>query len=153
MNTQVNWQKIRGELQRLANVEALKSEVHRIGAELRNFDIHSVLTPNANDRVKAFEKRYGELMKTIHVAQRQVDKELNRILKQIKAHRSDVTKAMTEQRTKLEKVSADFKKRFSKQAAAAATGTKKASGKKTTTEPAPTANKKTTARKKTSKKA
>ena len=147
MNTQVNWQKIRGELQRLANVEALKSEVQRIGSELRNFDLHSVLTPTANDRVKAFEKRYGELMKTIHVAQRQVDKELNRILKQIKAHRSDVTRAMTEQRTKLEKVSADFKKRFSKQAVAAA-------AKKPTPAPKKGATKKTTTtRKKTSKKA
>lgn len=146
MNAQVNWQKIRGELQRLANVDKLKNEVQRIGSELRNFDLQSVLSPNAQDRVKQFEKRYAEIMKTIHVAQRQVDKELNRILKQIKTHRTDVTKAMTEQRTKLEKVSADFKKRFSKQAAAA-------SAKKTTTTARKTTTKKTTARKKTSKKA
>lgn len=146
MNTQVNWQKIRSELQRLANVEKLKSEVQRIGSELRGFDLQSVLTPNAKDRVKAFEKRYSELMKTIHVAQRQMDKELNRILKQIKTHRADVTKAMTEQRTKLEKVSSDFKKRFSKQEAAA-------SAKKKTTTVRKTSAKKTTTRKKTAKKA
>lgn len=117
MNTQVNWKKIRAEFQRLADVEKLKSEVHRIGKEIRNFDFHSVLSPAAQTKVKKFEKRYSTLMRTIHQAQRQVDREFNRLLRQIKVHRSDVNKVVTEQKSKLEKASVHLKKRFTKKAA------------------------------------
>src|SRR5687768_582968 len=114
MNTQVNWKKIRGEFQRLADVEKLKSEVARIGTEIRKFDFHSVLSPAAATKVKNFEKRYAELMRTIHQAQRQMDREFNRILRQIKVHRSDVNKVVTQQKNKLEKASTVLKKRFTK---------------------------------------
>lgn len=117
MNTQVNWKKIRNELQRLTDVEKLKTEVHRIGQELRKFDFHSVLSPAAQTKVKTFEKRYADLMRTIHQAQRQMDREFNRILRQINVHRDDVSKVVDEQKTKLEKVSVDLQKRFSKKSA------------------------------------
>src|SRR4051794_22118939 len=116
MTTQVNWKRIRTELQRLADVEQLKGEVARIGAEIRKFDFHSVLSPAAAQKVKTFEKRYTVLMRTIHEAQRQMDREFNRILRQIKTHRSDVTKVVADQKDKLEKVSTDFQKRFSRTA-------------------------------------
>ncbi len=117
MNTQVNWKKIRSEFQRLADVDKLKSEVQRIGSEIRKFDFHSVLSPSAATKVKTFEKRYAELMRTIHQAQRQMDREFNRIMRQIKGHRSDVTKVVAQQKSKLEKVSRDMQKRFTKKAA------------------------------------
>jgi hypothetical protein len=122
MTSQVNWQKIRNEFQRLTDVEELKGEVHRIRNELAKFDFHTVLSPTANAKVKAFEKRYSELMRTISQAQRQVDREVNRIMRQIKGHRNDVSKIMTEQKTKLETLSKDFRKRFlAKKSAAAKT--------------------------------
>ncbi|HMN69302.1 MAG TPA: hypothetical protein PKC28_12235 [Bdellovibrionales bacterium] len=114
MTTQVNWQKVRAELTRLANVDTLKAEVTRIGTELRNFDYQKVLSPAAQDKMKAFEKRYSTLMRTIHQAQRQMDREFNRLLRQVNVQRKDVNKTVTAQRAKLEKVSADFRKRFSK---------------------------------------
>lgn len=117
MNPQVNWRKIRNELQRFADVDTLKTEVHRIGQELRKFDFHSVLSPAAQTKVKTFEKRYADLMRTIHQAQRQMDREFNRILRRIHVHRSDVSKAVNQQKHKLEKVSVDLQKRFSKKAA------------------------------------
>ncbi|MBX3022849.1 MAG: hypothetical protein KF799_14335 [Bdellovibrionales bacterium] len=120
MTTQVNWQRIRSELQRLSDVEQLKSEVQRIGSEIRKFDFHTVLSPSAQQKVKTFEKRYAELMRTIHQAQRQMDREFNRILRQIKLHRTDVSKVVGQQKEKLEKISTDFQKRFSKKAKAAA---------------------------------
>lgn len=123
MSTQVNWQWIRSEFQRLADVEKLKSEVQRIGAELRNFDFQGVLSPRAKEKVKAFEKRYGEIMRTIHQAQRQVDREFNRVLRQIKTHRVDMSKVVTQQKDKLEKLSTDFRKRFSKSTRTAKTTT------------------------------
>lgn len=117
MNTQVNWKKIRNEFQRLADVEKLKMEVHRIGSEIRKFDFHSVLSPKAATKVKNFEKRYADLMRTIHQAQRQMDREFNRILRQIKVHRTDVSKVVAQQKSKLEKASVVLKKRFTKKAA------------------------------------
>jgi hypothetical protein len=114
MTAQVNWKRIRSELQRLADVDQLKGEVSRIGHEIRKFDFHSVLSPAAAEKVKNFEKRYADLMRTIHQAQRQMDREFNRILRQIKTHRTDVSKVVADQKDKLEKVSTDFKKRFSK---------------------------------------
>lgn len=132
MNTQVNWQRIRSELQRLADVDKLKDEVQRIGTEIRNFDFHSVLSPAAQVKVKTFEKRYTDLMRNLHQAQRQVDREMNRILRNIKVHRTDVSKAVTQQKQKLEKVSADFKKRFAKlaKASAATSNARRTPGKK-----------------------
>jgi len=105
MNPQVNWKKIRSELQRLADVDQLKAEVHRIGSELRQFDFHRVLSPSAQTKVKQFERRYADLMRSIHQAQRQMDREFNRVIRQIKAHRSDVSKVVAQQKTKLEQVS------------------------------------------------
>jgi hypothetical protein len=117
MNPQVNWQKIRTELQRFADVDKLKTEVQRIGQELRSFDFHSVLSPSAQTKVKTFEKRYAELLRTIHQAQRQMDREFNRILRRIHVHRNDVSKAVNQQKHKLEKVSHELQKRFTKKAA------------------------------------
>lgn len=114
MNTQVNWKKIREELQRFADVEKLKSEVQRIGTEIRNFDYQAMLSPAAKAKVKGFEKRYAELLRNLHQAQRQMDREFNKVLRQIKGHRSDVEKVVAQQRTKLERASKDLKKRFAK---------------------------------------
>jgi len=114
MNTQVSWEKIRNELQRLADVETLKDEVQRIGTEIRKFDLQSVLSPRAQAKVKNFEKRYADLMRSIHQAQRQMDREFNRILRNIRVHRSDVSKSVNVQKQKLERASADLKKRFAK---------------------------------------
>jgi hypothetical protein len=121
MTTQVNWQKIRTEINRLTDVEQLKSEVQRIGAEIRKFDFHTVLSPAAQQKLKRFEKRYNTLLRSIAQAQRQMDREFNRILRNIKSHRTDVEKAVTQQKTKLEKASMGFRKRFSKKAAGKAT--------------------------------
>lgn len=134
MNTQVNWKKIRDEFQRLTNVEKIKSEVNRIGTEIRKFDYNTVLSPAAQSRVKTFERRYAELMRTLHQAQRQVDREFNRILRQIKVHRSDMNKAVAQQKYKLEQASTVLKKRFSKKAAPSRprTAKRKATAKKRT---------------------
>jgi len=121
MTNQVNWQKIRTEINRLTDVEQLKSEVQRIGAEIRKFDFHTVLSPAAQQKMKKFEKRYTTLMRSISQAQRQMDREYSRILRQIKSHRSDIEKVVTQQKNKLEKASLTFRKRFTKKAAGKAT--------------------------------
>ncbi len=116
MNTQVNWQKIRKEFSRITDVESLKAEMQKIRKELSKFDLQAVLSPAAQQKVKAFEKRYATLMRTIHQAQRQVDREFNRILREIKVRRADVDKVVTEQKSKLEKASNELRKYWAKTA-------------------------------------
>ena len=116
MTTQFNWGKLRQELQRLTDVDTLKSEVQRIGTEISRFDFQAVLSPSAQARVKQFEKQYADLMRTIHQAQRQLDREVNRILRQIKVHRKDVNKAVQQQKVKLEKASKNLQKKFNAKA-------------------------------------
>jgi predicted nucleic acid-binding Zn-ribbon protein len=132
MSTQDSWQRIRNEFTRLTDVDQLKSEVHRISNELRKFDFHAVLSPSAQARVKMFERRYAELMRTMQQAQRQVDREFNKIMRQVKVQRSTVTKVMTEQRDKLDTLrkkftagSAKMKKNATKRATTKKTGAKK----------------------------
>lgn len=148
MNPQVNWQKIRDEFQRLTDVEQLKTEVHRIGSELRKFDLQSVLSPAAQEKVKHFEKRYAELVRTLTKAQTQVDREFNRLMKQIKDHRADVTKVMNEQKGKLEKISSELKRRFVRTEGAA---TKRARPARRASTPDPVATKPTRAPKRQTK--
>jgi hypothetical protein len=139
MNTQVNWQKIRNEFSRITDVESLKTEVQKIRKELSKFDLNAVLSPAAAEKVKAFEKRYSTLMRTVHQAQRQVDREFNRILREINVRRADVNRVVNEQKSKLEKASNDLRKYWartakSKTAASAAkrtSGTKKKASAKT----------------------
>ncbi len=121
MTGQVNWDKIRSEINRLTDVDQLKSEVQRIGTEIRKFDFHTVLSPAAQTKMKKFEKRYATLMRSISQAQRQMDREFNRILRQIKTHRTDIEKTVSQQKTKLEKASLGLRKRFTKKAAGKAT--------------------------------
>ena len=134
MSTQASWQRIRNEFTRLTDVDQLKSEVHRIGNELRKFDFHAVLSPSAQARVKMFERRYAELMRTMQQAQRQVDREFNKILRQVKSRRGTVTKVMMQQKNKLNTLrkkltasSAKMKKSATKRATARpkTAGTKK----------------------------
>jgi predicted nucleic acid-binding Zn-ribbon protein len=123
MSTQASWQRIRNEFTRLTDVEQLKNEVHRIGNELRKFDFHAVLSPSAQARVKMFERRYAELMRTMQTAQRQVDREFNKVLKQVKTRRGTVEKVLAQQKDKLNTLrkkftagSAKMKKNASKRA-------------------------------------
>lgn len=132
MSTQASWQRIRNEFSRLTDVEHLKNEVQRIGNELRNFDFHVVLSPSAKARVKQFERRYAELMRTMQQAQRQADREFNKIVRSVKAQRGSVIKVVAEQRAKLDSLrkqftagSAKMKKAGAKKTKTKTAGTKK----------------------------
>lgn len=128
MKTQINWQKLRSELQRLSNVEQLKSEVNRLKQEVRGFDLQSVLSPAAKAKVKMFEKKYTELVKAMHQTQRQMDRELARFMREVTIQTTDLTKTFKQQRSRLEKLSSDVQQRF-----ANLTKSRKKTGKRATT--------------------
>lgn len=123
MNPQVNWQKIKGELNKLTDVAKLKQELQKLASDIRKFDFHTILTPEAQERVKTFEKKYAELLKTVHQAQRQVDREVNKILRQVKGSAlladvklENIRRVAFDQRERLNKATQDLRKRFGKTA-------------------------------------
>lgn len=115
---QVNWEKLKDELNKIANVERLKSEVQRISHEIKKFDINARLSPTARERLKTMESKYFEISKTITRTQRQVDREFNRVLRNLKDQRQKAEKGLDfvlqtaqEQRRRLEKAGKDIKSR------------------------------------------
>lgn len=113
---QVNWAKVKAELNKYADLERLKGEVHRLSQELRKFDINAHLSPSAQERLKTVETKYHEISKTLNRTQRQVDREVNRVLRNLKSQRARAEKGLNtvkaaalQQRKKLEKASADLK--------------------------------------------
>lgn len=97
MNPKINWQKLITEVQKYRDIEKLKGEVQRITKDVKNFDFHTVLTPSAQAKVKAFEKQYGQLLKKVQVAQRQADREFNRLLRQVKTYRDTLLNRRNQQ--------------------------------------------------------
>lgn len=133
---EINWSKIKGELNKFTDLNHLKSEVHRLSKEISKFDIQAHLSPTAKARLKKVESRYQEISKTLGKTQRQVDREVNKVIRQIKEQRAraekglDVLKTAAKgQRNRLEKAKDMIKSRV-----AQATGAKKArKGKKKST--------------------
>lgn len=118
-NKQVNWTKLKTELNKLTDVAKLKQDLQKIASDIRRFDFHTVLTPQAQERVKQFEKKYSDLIKTVHQAQRQVDREVNKIIRQVKGHRlladgklDSIRRVAQDQRVQLTKASQNLRKRW-----------------------------------------
>jgi hypothetical protein len=118
-NKQVNWTKLRAELNKLSDVGKLRQDLQRIASDLRKFDFHTVLTPQALERVKTFEKKYSDLIKTVHQAQRQVDREMTKIIRHVKGHRlladvklDTIRRMAQDQSVQLTKAAQTLKKRW-----------------------------------------
>lgn len=142
----LDWTKIKKEVNRLSDLEVLRTEIQKVRDEVKNFDYQGFLSPSAQQRVKDFEKRYNKLMKTVGSAQRQIDREFSKLIRQVQKHRdtaedriSMLKKLAEEQKNKLDKVAKDFsggtstKKKKKKTASkkAASKVTKKKTAKKT----------------------
>jgi len=141
----LDWKKIRSEISRLSDLNVLKSEVQKARDEIMKFDLQDFLSPNAQKKVKEFEKRYNKLMKNMGSAQKQMDREFNKLIRQIQKHKStaqnriDQLKNLAEtQKDKVEKVAKDLNnrvvgtaKKSSSKRASKKTATKRTSLKKT----------------------
>lgn len=91
---QINWTKLKGEINKFADLENLKAEVQRLTKEIAKFDIQAHLSPSAKARLKRVEARYVDISKTLGKTQRQVDREVNRVLRQIKVQRNRAEKGL-----------------------------------------------------------
>ncbi len=84
MNTQVNLKAIKKELLKLTDTEYLKTELHKITQDIRGFDLHVKLSPQAKTRLKVVEQRFHEMRLRVAEAQKQVDSEVNKFLQILK---------------------------------------------------------------------
>ncbi len=157
----LDWGKIRQEINRLSDLDTLKSEIQRVRDEIKGFDYSGYLSPTAQKRVKDFEVRYNRLMKSVGSAQRQLDREFNKLIRQVQKHKETAEERINslrtiadEQKEKIDKLTKDLTSKVNstvvRSAAGRKTSKKKSSKKATSTSKKKTA-KKTTARKKTSK--
>jgi Skp family chaperone for outer membrane proteins len=75
---------LKKELTRLADVDMLKKELSRLAGEIKDFDVHVALSPQAKSRLTKLEKRFRELMKRLARLQKEVDRSLAKFVKLVR---------------------------------------------------------------------
>lgn len=139
-----NWRERLEELLKAKNLDDLKSELSKIGSELQNeihsFDINAHLSPEAKSKVKQLEKRYNEVLKSIHKAQKQFDREFNKTLRTLKSTQKDaekrlstIKKKVNSQKDQLLKKSKKVQKKISKKVGLKTKATRKKTTRKKST--------------------
>jgi hypothetical protein len=79
---------LKKELSRLTDIRYLKKELSRIAGdvrkEVRKFDVHVHLTPQAKERLEHLEARFNEVLKALRDLQKQVDSNLDRFVTMVR---------------------------------------------------------------------
>jgi len=138
MNYELDWNKIKKELNKFTDVDRLQDEVKKIKTEIKKFDVNTVLSSGNQARLKQLEGKYGNLMKSIHRAQRQFDLEFNKLLRRFKTTQTEAKKTLKnvrglaeEQKVKFDKASKAIRKTVLANTKAKKSGGKKKARKKT----------------------
>jgi hypothetical protein len=101
-----NWRDRFEELLKVKNVDDLKGELTRLGAdlqeEIKQFDLQEYLSPSAKDRLKNLETRYADVMKAVAKAQKQFDREFSKSMKTLKKTRVDAEKRLSTIRSQVQ---------------------------------------------------
>lgn len=72
---------IKEKLRQLTDLDRLKAERGKMTGEIKNFDLHIPLAPQARVRLKTLEKRFKDVRKKIILVQKQIDGEVNKFIK------------------------------------------------------------------------
>ncbi len=86
MKTDLN--SLKKELGRLTDINYLKKEINRVAGEVKKFDVHINLTPQAKGRVEKLERRFRDLLKTLAELQQQVDENLDKVMALVRGGKS-----------------------------------------------------------------
>ncbi len=131
---QFQFQKVKQELTRLRDFDALKKEVTRLSQELRSFTNRQTeeLSTTAKKQFQRHERRFNDFLKQVQKAQKQVDQEFGKVWSTLGQFRKEAEKSLKEIKKK--------------------TGTKTASSKRKTKRKASTSPNRKKATKKTAKK-
>jgi hypothetical protein len=89
----LNLDTIRKEISKIRDLKTFKAEVVLLGQELKKLPDH--LGPNAKKNLALVEKRYNDALKSIHLTQKQFDKEVLKARKLLDQTRGEVEKRLT----------------------------------------------------------
>jgi hypothetical protein len=78
---------LKKELGRLTDVNYIKKELNRVAGEIKRFDVHMHLTPQAKERLENLEERFARALKSLQDLQRQVDSSLEHFIKNVRKTR------------------------------------------------------------------
>lgn len=98
MKTDLNT--LKKELSKLTDINYLKKELNRVAKEIRRFEMHLNLNPQAKERLKALEERFQNVMKALVDLQKQVDAKVERIVKLVRKKTSPSKKATAKKATR-----------------------------------------------------
>lgn len=83
---------LKKELTKLTNIAYLKKELNRIAGEIRKFDVHITLTPQAKGALKQLEGRFRDILKKLNDLQSQVDSNMTKFRKIVAKTRAEAEK-------------------------------------------------------------
>lgn len=137
LNLTVDLKKLVQDMRGPKGAAALTEEFNRISSEIKKFS--NEVKPQAQAQLKRAEKRYNDLVKILHAAQKDLDKEVSKSLTVVKKQAKEVGKNLSQykkmavaQKSKLQAALQGNSKASSKKTAAKKTTSKKAAGKRTT---------------------
>lgn len=123
------------EILQVKNVDELKAELTKLAGEvqteIQNFDIKDHLSPEAKSRLKDLEKRYNEVVRAVHKAQKEFDREFNKSLRTLKSTRQEAEKQLNAIKSKITKHQTTIVKASRNLGAKIKKKTSKATGRKT----------------------
>lgn len=80
----LDWQKIRTELAKIKDMQTLKEELHKLSTEIKKIDLDSNLVPQARKQLASLQNRYETFVVQLSSAQKQLDREFNRVWRQMR---------------------------------------------------------------------
>lgn len=104
----LDWQKIKTEVSKLRNVESVKAELNKIAHDLKKVDIRAQLGPQAKQKIADIEKRYERFLVTFSTAQKQFDREFNKVVRQLKITRSEAQTRFSQTKKEVLKAGANL---------------------------------------------
>ena len=84
---------LKKELKRLADVNVLKTELNRLASEIKRFDVHLHVTPQAKSRLVRLEKRFREVVRAVAVLQKDVDSSFAKFAKIVRSGQTSSRKS------------------------------------------------------------
>jgi hypothetical protein len=125
-----NFDRIRKEIEKYTNTKQIKAEFSKLEEKVRNFDMHLKLSPEAKRKIDLVEKKYGEVVKAVNDAQKKLDVEFTKAVKNLKTTRSDLEKKLNGIRTKAQSHKNKIKATLDNSAKSSAKPARKTSAKK-----------------------
>src|SRR6476646_9928081 len=116
MSYSLNVKKLVADLRGPKGVAALTEEFHKVSAEILR--LKDSYKPQAQAQLKKAEAKYNAIVKKMHAAQKDLDKEVTKKVSLVKKEAKVVEKSLVEYKKLALKKTHDLQKRFSKKAAA-----------------------------------